>query len=70
MLFRSYMQKVYKDPGIALSTRDFEEPSNYDPNRYTCIAEIPASPVQDSTATATPEESTPPENVSEESLGL
>jgi hypothetical protein len=30
------MQRVYKDPVIALSTRDFEAPSDYDPAVYDC----------------------------------
>jgi penicillin-binding protein 1A len=66
-IYGYYMQKVYKDPVIALSTRDFDEPSNYDGSRYTCIAEIPEDPAADSTATTSTPEA---ETVSEETLGL
>jgi penicillin-binding protein 1A len=38
-IYGYYMQKVYKDPFIALSTRDFEEPNGYDPNMFSCAGE-------------------------------
>jgi penicillin-binding protein 1A len=37
-IYGYFMQKVYKDPGIALSTRDFEQPADYDPSVYDCTA--------------------------------
>lgn len=45
-IYGYYMQKVYKDPVVALSTLDFEQPSSYDPKMFTCsgdeILDIPA----------------------------
>jgi penicillin-binding protein 1A len=38
-IYGYYMQNVYKDPVIALSTRDFEEPNGYDPNMFSCAGE-------------------------------
>ncbi|MEN9743404.1 MAG: hypothetical protein RLZZ65_1209 [Bacteroidota bacterium] len=35
-IYGYYMQRVYKDPEIALSTRDFEPPSDYDAAVYDC----------------------------------
>jgi penicillin-binding protein 1A len=35
-IYGYYMQRVYKDPVIALSTRDFEPPADYDPSVYDC----------------------------------
>jgi penicillin-binding protein 1A len=35
-IYGYYMQKVYKDPVIALSTTDFEVPSSYDPQQFSC----------------------------------
>jgi penicillin-binding protein 1A len=37
-IYGYFMQKVYKDPGIALSTRDFDQPTDYDPSVYDCTA--------------------------------
>lgn len=37
-IYGYYMQRVYKDPGIALSTRDFDQPTDYDPSVYDCTA--------------------------------
>jgi len=37
-IYGYYMQRVYKDPGIALSTRDFDQPADYDPSVYDCTA--------------------------------
>ncbi len=37
-IYGYFMQKIYKDPGIALSTRDFDPPSDYDPSVYDCTA--------------------------------
>jgi hypothetical protein len=30
------MQKVYKDPNIALATIDFQKPDDYDPKMFNC----------------------------------
>lgn len=35
-IYGYFMQKIYKDPGIALSTRDFNPPNDYDPSIYDC----------------------------------
>ncbi len=35
-IYGYYMEKVYKDPVIGLSTRDFSIPSDYDPLAYDC----------------------------------
>ncbi len=35
-IYGYYMQRVYKDPIIALSTRDFDQPTDYDPSVYDC----------------------------------
>jgi penicillin-binding protein 1A len=35
-IYGYYMQRIYKDPGIALSTRDFSPPADYDPSVYDC----------------------------------
>jgi len=35
-IYGYYMQQVYKDPVIALSTLDFEAPASYDPERFKC----------------------------------
>lgn len=37
-IYGYFMQKVYKDPGIGLSTRDFDPPADYDPSVYDCTA--------------------------------
>ncbi len=34
-----YMNKVYGDPNIGISTDDFPEPPNYDPEKYACKGE-------------------------------
>jgi len=39
-IYGYYMEKVYKDPVIGLSTRDFPIPTDYDPLAYDCT-EIP-----------------------------
>jgi penicillin-binding protein 1A len=39
-IYGYYMQKVYKDPVVALSTRDFEQPSTYDPNQFSCAGDV------------------------------
>ena len=45
-IYGYYMQKVYKDPVIALSTTDFAQPESYDPQMFSCsggdILDIPA----------------------------
>ena len=35
-IYGYYMQKAYKDPVLALSIEDFEEPSDYDEESYSC----------------------------------
>ncbi|MEI8116147.1 MAG: transglycosylase domain-containing protein [Flavobacteriia bacterium] len=35
-IYGYYMQRVYKDPVIALSTRDFLQPDDYDEEAYDC----------------------------------
>jgi penicillin-binding protein 1A len=35
-IYGYYMQKVYKDPVVALSTTDFEVPASYDSKRFQC----------------------------------
>jgi penicillin-binding protein 1A len=35
-IYGYYMQKVYKDPVVALSTQDFIKPRNYDASRFAC----------------------------------
>jgi len=35
-IYGYYMEKVYKDPDIGLSTRDFQIPLDYDPLAYDC----------------------------------
>jgi len=42
------MQKVYKDPKIALSTTDFKEPRSYDPKAFSCSGgDILPTPTQE-----------------------
>jgi penicillin-binding protein 1A len=45
-IYGYYMQKVYKDPVVALSTTDFAQPESYDPQMFSCsggdILDIPA----------------------------
>lgn len=38
-IYGYYMQKVYKDPIVALSTLDFKQPKSYDPNQFSCAGE-------------------------------
>lgn len=38
-IYGYYMQKVYKDPIVALSTTDFEQPASYDPSIFSCAGE-------------------------------
>ncbi len=35
-IYGYYMQQAYKDPNLALSTEDFQEPPDYDPKAYDC----------------------------------
>lgn len=35
-IYGYYMQKIYRDPSIGLSTRDFTPPPDYDPSVYDC----------------------------------
>jgi penicillin-binding protein 1A len=39
-IYGYYMQKVYKDPIVALSTKDFDQPANYDSNQFSCSGEV------------------------------
>jgi penicillin-binding protein 1A len=38
-IYGYYMQKVYKDPVVALSTIDFKQPKSYDSNQFSCAGE-------------------------------
>jgi penicillin-binding protein 1A len=38
-IYGYYMQKVYKDPIVALSTTDFKQPKSYDSNQFSCAGE-------------------------------
>lgn len=43
-IYGYYMQQVYKDPVVALSTTDFEVPASYDSKRFQCTgSELPAT---------------------------
>ena len=47
-IYGYYMQKVYKDPKIALSTTDFKEPRSYDPKAFSCSGgDILPTPAQE-----------------------
>jgi penicillin-binding protein 1A len=46
-IYGYYMQKVYKDPVIALSTTDFKQPANYDPKQFSCSGETSLEPAAD-----------------------
>ena len=46
-IYGYYMQKVYKDPVVALSTTDFEAPANYDPQQFSCAGEASLEPAAD-----------------------
>jgi penicillin-binding protein 1A len=35
-IYGYYMNQVYKDPKIGLSTTEFEKPPNYDPEQFSC----------------------------------
>jgi penicillin-binding protein 1A len=35
-IYGYYMQSVYKDKDLKISTEDFEEPIGYDPTRFEC----------------------------------
>jgi penicillin-binding protein 1A len=43
-IYGYYMQKVYKDPVIALSTTDFDVPASYDPKQFQCTGQPTAPP--------------------------
>lgn len=45
-IYGYYMQKVYKDPVIALSTTDFTPPASYDPNMFSCSGEGNVNPLE------------------------
>jgi penicillin-binding protein 1A len=47
-IYGYYMQKVYKDPVIALSTTDFDVPLSYDPKQFQCTGQ-PAAPPENNT---------------------
>lgn len=47
-IYGYYMQKVYKDPKIALSTTDFKEPRSYDSKAFSCSGgDILPTPAQE-----------------------
>ncbi len=46
-IYGYYMQKVYKDPVVALSTTDFDAPANYDPQQFSCAGEASLEPAAD-----------------------
>ena len=48
-IYGYYMNKVYKDPKIAISTTDFEAPRNYDNSVFTLTGEIIEIKESDST---------------------
>jgi hypothetical protein len=35
-IFGYFMQSLYNDRSIGLSTADFKEPAGYDPNEFDC----------------------------------
>jgi len=41
-IFGYYMNKVYRDPKIKISTEDFKKPENYDPKKFECVGEMGA----------------------------
>lgn len=45
-IYGYYMQKVYKDPVIGLSTTDFEVPASYDPAMFSCSGDDNISPLE------------------------
>lgn len=45
-IYGYYMQKVYKDPVIALSTRDFTPPQSYDPKMFSCSGDNQINPLE------------------------
>lgn len=45
-IYGYFMQKVYKDANIALSTTDFEVPPNYDPKQFSCTGGGSTSPIE------------------------
>ncbi len=47
-IYGYYMQRIYKDPGIALSTRDFSPPADYDPAVYDCTVATQPETVDES----------------------
>jgi penicillin-binding protein 1A len=47
-IYGYYMHKVYRDPIIALSTRDFDIPEDYDSEAYDCTEAPEPETVDDS----------------------
>ena len=43
-IFGYYMQKVYKDKEINLTTADFPVPSSYDPTKFSCADTLNTAP--------------------------
>ncbi|MFM7770147.1 MAG: hypothetical protein ACKO8Q_06265, partial [Bacteroidota bacterium] len=39
-IFGYFMNKVYKDPKLKISTGDFEKPVTFDPRKFECVAEM------------------------------
>jgi len=58
-IYGYYMQKVYKDPKIALSTTDFQKPAGYDDSMFSCSGGDLA-PAADETAPTADGEEAPP----------
>ena len=39
-IYGYYMQKIYADKGIKISTEDFMKPSDYIPERFQCDEDL------------------------------
>jgi penicillin-binding protein 1A len=57
-IYGYFMQQVYKDPKIGISTTDFEKPNNYSEQINGCAGEYLPEPADEDT-TATPVEDNP-----------
>lgn len=54
-IYGYFMQKVYKDPNVAISTTDFEKPKDYDDSQFSCVG-------SDNYLPPAADEETPPDN--------
>lgn len=45
-IYGYYMQKVYKDPVVALSTTDFTQPASYNPSMFSCSGDGYVNPLE------------------------